>query len=161
MERTGTDLIAWYLSPDRLLPTSNGPASTPIPSSGCASGSYPGHRRHVVPGHPGRRHAADRQRRATAQEGGRLHALISALVGAAIRGGYLANARLKEVHWQAGKGHPAAVPKVTVSGESQLFVDPAEIPGHATSACGHVAGRAIASITRPAIGESDIKVGYQ
>jgi hypothetical protein len=29
----------------------------------------------------------------TAQEGGRLHALVSALVGAGIRGGYLANAR--------------------------------------------------------------------
>jgi hypothetical protein len=52
----------------------------------------------------------------TAQEGGRLHALVSALVGAGIRGGYLANARLKEVHWQAGQNRPTAAPKVTWPG---------------------------------------------
>jgi MMPL family len=46
-------------------------------------------------------------------------------------GGYLANGRLREVHWQAGKDRPAAASAVTVAGESLLFVDPAEIPGHA------------------------------
>ena len=67
----------------------------------------------------------------TAREGNRLHALISALAGAGITGGYLANARLKEVHWQAGPDRPTPAPKVTVAGESALLVDPAEIPGHA------------------------------
>ena len=37
----------------------------------------------------------------TAGEGKRVHALVSALAGAGITGGYLANARLKQVHWQA------------------------------------------------------------
>jgi hypothetical protein len=41
MERSGADLIAWYLSPDRLPPTSSGPASTPTLSGGCASDSCP------------------------------------------------------------------------------------------------------------------------
>jgi integrase len=65
----------------------------------------------------------------TAQEGKRLHALVSALVGAGITGGYLANARLKQVHWQAN-GRPSPPTPPTVAGESVLFVDPAEIPAH-------------------------------
>ena len=48
----------------------------------------------------------------TAQEGKRLHALVSALVGAGIiRGRGLASARLKQVHWQAnGRPSPPAQP---------------------------------------------------
>jgi hypothetical protein len=66
----------------------------------------------------------------TAQEGKRLHALVSALVGAGITGGYLASARLKQVHWQAN-GWPSPSAQATLVGESVLFVDPAEIPAHA------------------------------
>jgi hypothetical protein len=60
-----------------------------------------------------------------AQEGGRLHALISALVGVGIRGGYLANARLKEVHWQAGQDRPGVAPKVTMARGASRPLSPA------------------------------------
>ena len=40
MERPGADLIAWYLSPGRHRRQPWSP-STPIPSAGCASGSWP------------------------------------------------------------------------------------------------------------------------
>ena len=39
MERPGADLIAYYLSPDRLPADKGGPASTRTPSAGSASGS--------------------------------------------------------------------------------------------------------------------------
>ena len=53
--------------------------------------------------------------------------MITALVAAGIEGGYLANARLAKVHWQAGDRILPA-PPVTVAGESVLWVRPAEIP---------------------------------
>jgi integrase len=53
--------------------------------------------------------------------------MISALVSAGLDGGYLANARLAKVHWQAGD-RPVPALAVTVAGESALWVDPAEIP---------------------------------
>jgi hypothetical protein len=53
--------------------------------------------------------------------------MISALVSAGLQGGYLANPRLAKVHWQAA-GRPLPAPRVTVAGESALWVDPAEIP---------------------------------
>jgi integrase len=53
--------------------------------------------------------------------------MVSALVSAGITGGYLANPRLEEVHWQAaGRALPA--PRVTTAGESALWVDPSDIP---------------------------------
>jgi integrase len=77
----------------------------------------------------------------TAKEGRRVRAMISALTGAGITGGYLANPRLKEVHWQA-KGRAVAAPRTVPAGESVLFVDPGDIPaaddiarlGHALAA---------------------------
>jgi integrase len=63
----------------------------------------------------------------TPGEGNRVHRMISALVSAGLEGGYLANPRLARVHWQAGDRELPA-PKVTVAGESALWVDPAEIP---------------------------------
>jgi integrase len=63
----------------------------------------------------------------TAKEGRRVRAMLSALTGAGIAGGYLANPRLKEVHWQA-KGRAVAPPRTVPAGESVLFVDPGEIP---------------------------------
>lgn len=53
--------------------------------------------------------------------------MISALVAAGIEGAYLANPRLAKVHWQAGD-RPLPAPRVSVAGESALWVDPAEIP---------------------------------
>jgi len=53
--------------------------------------------------------------------------MISALVSAGLEGGYLANPRLARVHWQAGD-RPLPPPRVSVAGESALWVDPAEIP---------------------------------
>jgi hypothetical protein len=63
----------------------------------------------------------------TAKEGKRVRAMISALVGAGISGGYLASDRLKGVHWQA-QGRAVPAPRAAVAGESVLFVDPAEMP---------------------------------
>ena len=63
----------------------------------------------------------------TAREGRRVRAMISALTGAGIAAGYLANARLEQVHWQA-KGRAVAAPRMAPAGEPVLFVDPGEIP---------------------------------
>ena len=63
----------------------------------------------------------------TAGEGDRVQGMISALVVAGIEGGYLANPRLAKVHWQAGD-RPLPAQRVSVAGESGLWVDPAEIP---------------------------------
>jgi hypothetical protein len=56
--------------------------------------------------------------------------MISALVTAGLEGGYLANPRLAKVHWQAGD-RPMPPPRVTVAGESALWVNPAEVPADA------------------------------
>jgi integrase len=60
-------------------------------------------------------------------EGERLVRCISAVVTAGIAGGYLANPRLKEIHWQAGD-RPTSQPAVREAGESAVFVDSADIP---------------------------------
>jgi integrase len=66
----------------------------------------------------------------TAGEGARLRRCISALVSAGLAAGWLANARLREAHWQAS-GREVPGPKVTAAGESAVYVDPDEIPGPA------------------------------
>ena len=53
--------------------------------------------------------------------------MLSALVAAGIKGGYLTNPRLAMVHWQAGD-RPLPAQQVTVAGESVLWVAPDEIP---------------------------------
>jgi len=63
----------------------------------------------------------------TPGEGSRVRRMISALVSAGLDGGYLADLRLAKVHWQAGD-RPLPAPRVSVAGESALWVDPAEIP---------------------------------
>jgi integrase len=130
MERLGAELIAYFLSPDRLPPErqwSRKHAHTqrrlcerfvaPVIATLVCEDIKTAHMQAVVNAAP------------TAQEGKRLHALVSALVGAGITGGYLANPRLKEVHWQANSRPPLAA-RPGVAGESVLFVDPAEIPAH-------------------------------
>jgi hypothetical protein len=77
----------------------------------------------------------------TPGEGNRVRRMISALVSAGLESGYLANPRLAKVHWQAGDRELPA-PRVTVAGESALWVDPAEIP--AGSDIGKL-GRALAA----------------
>jgi integrase len=145
MERSGAELIAFFLSPDRHPPGrqwSRKHAHTqgrlcarfvaPVIGHLVCEDIKTGHLQAVVNAAP------------TAQEGRRLHALVSALVGAGIAGGYLANARLKQVHWQAN-GRPSPPAAATVAGESVLFVDPAEIPAHADVAA---LGAALAATPR-------------
>ena len=62
----------------------------------------------------------------TPGKGKRVQGMISALAGAGLEGGYLANPRLAKVHWQAGD-HPMPAPRMIVAGESALWVDPAEV----------------------------------
>jgi integrase len=128
MDRSGADLVAYYLSPSR----------------------------HPVDKRWSRKHA-DTQRRlcerfvapviaaVTCQditkpdmqqivnsapsmgEGDRLHRCLRAMVNAGISGGYLTNAALGAVTWQP---HDKLVPdqKARVQGESAQWVDPAEVP---------------------------------
>ena len=128
MERPGADLIAFYLSPDRLPADrqwSRKHAHTqrrlcerfavPVIGGLACQDITPGHMQQIVNAAP------------TPGEGARARGMISALVSAGITGGYLASPRLKEVHWQAGD-RLLPPPQVTVAGESALFVDPADIP---------------------------------
>ena len=128
LERSGADLIAYYLEPDRLSPDrrwSRKHAHTQrrlcerfaVPAIGMVACQdiRTWHMQQIVNAAP------------TAGEGARVAGMISALVSAGIAGGYLANARLKEVHWQA-VGRTLPVPKVTTAGESALWVYPSDIP---------------------------------
>jgi integrase len=131
MERPGADLIAHYLDPDRLPVAkrwSRRHADTqrrlcrrfaaPVIAGVTCQDITPGHMQQIVNAAP------------TAGEGDRLHRCLSAMVTAGIKGGYLANPRLREVHWQAA-GRPVPEPETSTSGESALWVDPAEIPAAA------------------------------
>jgi len=110
MEAPGTELIAFYLSPDRLSADrqwSRKHAHTqarlcqrfaaPVIGSVACQDITTAHMQAIVNAAP------------TAGEGARVQGMISALVGAGITGGYLASPRLKEVHWQAGNRPPPAV----------------------------------------------------
>ena len=131
MERPGTDLIAFYLSPGRhpaARPWSRKHADTqrrlcqrylvPVIGNLACQDITVADMQAVVNAAP------------TAGEGARLQRCISALVSAGITGGYLASPRLKQVHWQPGD-RPCPEPATAVAGESTLFVDPAEIPATA------------------------------
>jgi len=143
MERTGADLIAHYLDADRLPADQRWPRkhahtqrrlcerfAAPVIGGVLCQDIKAWHMQQVVNAAP------------AAKEGARVHGMISALVGAGIEGGYLANPRLARVHRKAGdlanprlaKVHrkagdrPLPPPRVSVAGESGLWVDPAEIP---------------------------------
>ena len=105
MERPGADLIAHYLDPDRLPVAkrwSRRHADTqrrlcqrfaaPVITGVTCQDITPGHMQQIVSAAP------------TASEGERLHRCLSALVTTGIKGGYLTNPRLREVHWQAAGG---------------------------------------------------------
>jgi integrase len=128
MERPGADLIAHYLDPDRLPVEdrwSRKHAHTqrrlcerfaaPVIGTVTCQDIKTSHMQQIVNAAP------------TAGEGARVHAMISALVAAGIEGGYLTSPRLAKVHWQAGD-RPLPAQRVSVAGESGLWVDPAEIP---------------------------------
>jgi integrase len=128
MTKPGADLIAWYLNPDRLPVADRWSrkhsdtqrrlcqryAATVITAVTCQDITV-NHTQKIVNAAP------------TAGEGDRVHRMLSAMVGAGIKGGYLVNPMLAGVHWQAGDRLLPA-PKVTVAGESALLVDPSEIP---------------------------------
>jgi hypothetical protein len=128
MERPGADLIAHYLNPDRLPAGRRWSrkhahtqrrlckrfAAQVIDAVTCQD-IKTCHTQQIVNAAP------------TAGEGDRVHGMLSALVAAGIEGGYLTNPRLAMVHWQAAD-RPLPAQRVTVSGESALWVDPAEVP---------------------------------
>ena len=127
-ERPGKDLIKHYLDPDRLPVEqrwSRKHAHTqrrlcerfavPVINEVTCQDIETWHTQQIVNAAP------------TAGEGARVAAMLSALVAAGIDAGYLINPRLAKVHWQA-RERPLPAPRVTVSGESALWVDPAEIP---------------------------------
>jgi len=131
MERPGADLIAYYLDPDRLPfdeRWSRKHAHTqrrlcerfaaPVIDAVTCQDIEAWHTQQIVNAAP------------TAGEGARVAGMLSAVVAAGIKGGYLTNPRLAMVHWQAGD-RPLPAPQVTVAGESVLWVDPAEIPAAA------------------------------
>ena len=131
MERPGADLIAHYLDPDRLPVAkrwSRRHADTqrrlcqrfaaPVIAAVSCQDITIDHMQQIVSAAP------------TPSEGERLHRCLSAMVTAGIKGGYLASPRLREVHWQAGD-RPVPEPEPSTSGESALWVDPAEIPAAA------------------------------
>jgi Phage integrase family len=128
MERPGADLIAHYLDPDRLPVSerwSRRHADTqrrlcqrfaaPVIAAVTCQDITVDHMQQIVNAAP------------TAGEGDRLHRCLSALVTAGLKAGYLTSPRLREVHWQAAD-RPVPEPQASTSGESALWVDPAEIP---------------------------------
>jgi integrase len=128
MTKPGADLIAWYLNPDRLPVADRWSRkhadtqrrlcqryATPVIGAVTCQDITVSHTQKIVNAAP------------TAGEGDRVHRMLSAMVGAGLKGSYLVNPMLAGVHWQAGdRSLPA--PKVTVAGESALLVDPSEIP---------------------------------
>jgi hypothetical protein len=131
MLRPGADLIAWYLSPDRHKPAKRWSAKhadtqrrlcerfvAPVIAAITCQDIRPADMQKAVNAAP------------TEGEGGRLHRCLSAMVTAGITAGYLTNPRLREVWWQAA-GRPESGPQASTQGESDQFVDPAEIPADA------------------------------
>jgi integrase len=128
MQRPGADLTAHYLDPDRLpvqWQWSRKHAHTqrrlcerfaaPVIDTITCQDIKTSHMQEIVNAAP------------TPGEGHRVQAMISALVSAGLDGGYLASPRLAKVHWQAGN-RPVPAPRVSIAGESALWVDPAEVP---------------------------------
>ena len=118
MTLRGADLIAFYLSPDRLpvqRQWSRKHAHTqrrlcerfaaPVIGAIVCQDITTGHMQQIVNAAP------------TPGEGDRVRGMISALVTAGLEGGYLASSRLAKVHWQAGD-RPLPPPRASVAGES-------------------------------------------
>ncbi|WP_194923279.1 hypothetical protein [Catenulispora pinisilvae] len=65
----------------------------------------------------------------TADDGRRVASTIGSMVKAGIKAGCLTNPRLTVVHRQPGE-RSVPEPAVSVAGQSSMFVNVAEIPGH-------------------------------
>jgi hypothetical protein len=119
MLRSGSELIAYYLSDDRR-PADRAWSRKHADTQRCLCVRY----LEPVIGHLACQdiRVADMQEvvnaAPTAKEGKRVRAMISALVGVGVSGGYLTNDRLKGVHWQA-QGRPAPTPDQTARGGRQ------------------------------------------
>jgi integrase len=131
MTLRGADLIAFYLSADRLpvqRQWSRKHAYTqrrlcerfasPVIGAVLCQDITTRHMQQIVNAPP------------TSGEGDRVRGMISALVTAGLEGGYLASERLAKVHWQAGN-RVLPPPRASVAGESALWIDPAEVPADA------------------------------
>jgi hypothetical protein len=130
LEKPGTDLIAYYLSPDRRPASrtwSRKHADTqqrlcqrylaPVIGAVACEDIKVSHMQAAVNAAP------------TAGEGDRVRRCISALTGAGLAGGYLVNPRLAQVHWQSGDRQvPETAP--AIAGETPLFVAAAAIPSY-------------------------------
>jgi hypothetical protein len=128
MTLRGADLIAFYLSADRLpvqRQWSRKHAHTqrrlcerfaiPVIGAVLCQDITTRHMQQIVNAAP------------TPGEGDRVRGMISALVTAGLQGGYLASGRLAQVHWQAGD-RALPPPRASAAGESALWIDPAEVP---------------------------------
>ena len=128
MTLRGADLIAFYLSADRLpvqRQWSRKHAHTqrrlcerfavPVIGAVLCQDITTRHTQQIVNAAP------------TPGEGDRVRGMISALVTAGLQGGYLASGRLAQVHWQAGD-RALPPPRASAAGESALWIDPAEVP---------------------------------
>jgi hypothetical protein len=124
MTKPGADLIAWYLNPDRLAVAdrwSRKHADTqrrlcqryaiPVIDAVTCQDIAVNHTQKIVNAAP------------TAGEGDRVHRMLSAMIGAGLKGGYLVNPMLAGVHWQAGD-RPLPAPKVTVAGSRRCWSTP-------------------------------------
>jgi hypothetical protein len=148
MLRPGADLIAWYLSPDRHKPAKRWSAKhADTQRRLCERFVAPD----LAPITCQDIRQADMQKVVNAAptegEGERLHRCLAAMVTAGITAGYLTSPRLREVYWQAA-GRPESGPQASIQGESDQFVEPAEIPADAD-----VAGLGQALATGPRRGE--------
>ena len=121
MTKPGADLIAWYLNPDRLPVAKRWSRkhaytqrslcqrfAVPVIGAVACQDITTVHAQKIVNAAP------------TASEGDRVHRMLSAMIGAGIKGGYLVSPMLAEVHWQAGD---RLLPVPKVAGESALLVD--------------------------------------
>ena len=128
MTLRGADLIAFYLSADRLpvqRQWSRKHAHTqrrlcerfaaPVVGAVLCQDITTRHMQQIVNAAP------------TPGEGDRVRGMISALVTAGLQGGYLASGRLAQVHRQAGD-RALPPPRASAAGESALWIDPAEVP---------------------------------
>jgi hypothetical protein len=116
MTRLGADLIAWYLNPDRLPVERRWSCkhadsqrrlcqrfAAPVIGAVTCQDISASHTQKIVNAAP------------TASEGGRVHRMLSALVGAGIKGGYLVNPMLAEVHGVESKARSLAAEMMVVS----------------------------------------------
>ena len=131
MERPGADLIAHYLDPDRLPVAkrwSRRHADTQRRL--CQRFAAPVIAAVTCQDITRRSHAADRQRRADRQRG---RAAAQVPVGHGDRGhqGRVPDQSAAAGGALAGRGRPVPEPEPSTSGESALWVDPAEIPAAA------------------------------